>query len=52
MTLNGGLLECPLGEDMKLKLGLSWRSQDGRNASVMGYLLWTVTDGVEPDKDK
>lgn len=36
-SLNGGL-ERPLCEAVKLKPGLPWRTQDIRDARVMGYL--------------
>ena len=39
VSLNGGLLERPLCEAVKLKPGLFWRIQDVRDVRVMGYLL-------------
>ena len=38
VSLNGGLVEKPLHEAVKLKLGLSWRSQDARDARLLGNL--------------
>ena len=37
ISLNGGL-ERPLCEAVKLKPGLPWRTQDVRDAKIMGYL--------------
>lgn len=34
VSLNGGLLEKVLCEAVKLKSGLTWRTQDVRNARV------------------
>ena len=38
VSLNGGLVERPLCEAVKLKPGLPWRTQDVRDARVVGYL--------------
>ena len=38
VSLNGGLVERPLSEAVKLKLGWPWRIQDGRDSRVVGYL--------------
>ena len=39
LSLNRSLVERPFHEVVKLKSGLPWRTQDVRDARVMGYLL-------------
>ena len=45
MTLNGGLVERPLNEAMKLKARLLWRPQNVRVARAIGYLLRKLLTG-------
>ena len=44
VSLNGGLVEGPLSESAQLKPGLPWKTQDVRDARVMGYLPRTAAN--------
>ena len=44
VSLSGGLLDRPLCEVVKLKPGLTWQTQDSRDARVMVYLLSRATN--------